>query len=195
PYRTSVGRSAYWCWRVNEPASLFEVRDGERGDGLLGPDHTQAIVRGRLDGHPVDGDAERAGDRLAHGLHLRCEPRRLRDDRRVQRSDPQSALADEDTNPAQQLQAARSRIRGVVAREVPTEITEIRGAEERVHEGVQQDVAVGVAHEPLRVLDRDTAEHEPAIGRETMDIVPDADPHRTAVTGKPARPLATSSRA
>ena len=71
-----------------------------------------------------------------HRGHVRGEPRRLRDDRRVQRSEAEPALADHAADPAQQLQAARSRIRGVVARKVPTEITEIRGAEERVHDGV-----------------------------------------------------------
>jgi hypothetical protein len=57
---------------------------------------------------------------------------------------------------------------------VSTDIPEVRCTEERVHERVKEDVAIRVTHETRRVLDRDTAKHQPAIGRETMDIVADA---------------------
>jgi hypothetical protein len=104
-------------------------------------------------------------------------------------------LANEPANTPQELHASRPFIRGVVAWKVPTEVAEIRGTEERVHESVKKDVAIGMAHEPRWVLDRDTAEHEPARWRETMDIVADARPGHRARAGKPARPFETSSRA
>ena len=63
---------------------------------------------------------------------------------------------------------------------------------------MEEDVAVGVAHEPRRVLDRDAAQHEAATRRETMDIVPKSGPgsgHLACSAASPTRPFSTSSRA
>src|ERR1700682_1021724 len=121
---------------------LIELRDGKRGDGFSGTDDPEAVVRRRLDAHPVDADVERFRDGFAHRLHVRCDPWRLRDDRRVERADGEAALAHQTTDPAHQLRAARSRIRGVIAWKVPTDIPEVRCTEERVHERVEKDVAI-----------------------------------------------------
>jgi hypothetical protein len=40
---------------------------------------------------------------------------------------------------------------------------------------VEKDITVGVANEPRRVLDRDTAQYQAAARRETMDIVTEPD--------------------
>jgi hypothetical protein len=38
---------------------------------------------------------------------------------------------------------------------------------------VKEDVTIGVANEPRRVLDRDTAQDQAAARRETVNIVPE----------------------
>jgi hypothetical protein len=43
---------------------------------------------------------------------------------------------------------------------------------------VEKDVTIGVANEPRRVLDRDTAYYQAATRRETVNIVPEAGPLR-----------------
>jgi hypothetical protein len=52
-----------------------------------------------------------------------------------------------------------------------SEIAEVRRSKDGVHHRMEKDIAVGVANEPRRVLDRDTAHYQAAARRETMDIV------------------------
>jgi len=52
-----------------------------------------------------------------------------------------------------------------------SEIAEVRRSEDRVHDRVKEDVTIGVANEPRRVLDRDTAHYQAAARRETVNIV------------------------
>ena len=79
-----------------------------------------------------------------------------------------------------------------------SEIAEARRSEDRVRDRMEEDVAVGVAHEPRRVLDRDAAQDQAATRRETMDIVPKSGPgsgHLACSAASPTRPFSTSSRA
>ena len=55
-----------------------------------------------------------------------------------------------------------------------SEIAEVRRSEDRVHDRVKKDVTIGVADEPRRVLDRDTAQDQAAARRETVNIVTEA---------------------
>jgi hypothetical protein len=57
---------------------------------------------------------------------------------------------------------------------VRSEIAEVRRSEDRVHNRVQEDVPIGVADKPRRVLDRDTAQDQAAARRETVNIVTEA---------------------
>jgi hypothetical protein len=68
---------------------------------------------------------------------VRREARRLRDDGRVQRRHREASLADERADPLQQSETAGARKGRVVTRKVPSEVPEVRCAEERVHERVQ----------------------------------------------------------
>jgi hypothetical protein len=59
---------------------------------------------------------------------------------------------------------------------VRSEIAEVRRSEDRVHDRVEEDVTIGVANEPRRVLDRDTAYDQAAARRETVNIVTEPRP-------------------
>ena len=72
--------------------------------------------------------------------------------------------------------------------------SECRRTEKRVHERVEKDVAVGVANEARVVRDVRPAEHQPAAGGETVNIVADSRPHAVAA-GIATLPVRTSSRA
>ena len=52
------------------------------------------------------------------------------------------------------------------------------------HDGVEGDVAIGVAGEPGRALDRDAAQHERRPGPERMRVVPDPGTDRRTVGGQ-----------
>src|SRR3989442_15482926 len=106
------------------------------------------------------------------------EARRLSDDRRVDRGDGIARLADLRPDLPQQLRAVRASETRIVAREVRSEIAEVGRSEDRVHHRMEEDVTVGMANEPRRMLDRDTAQDQAAARRETVNIVPEPDAPR-----------------
>src|SRR5207247_491116 len=150
----------------------------QRGDRFACPDPPPAVVCLGLDAHALWRDAQASGDRLTHRGDVRAYAGRLRNDRRVDRDDGVARLADLRSDLAQQLLAVRASETRIVAREVRSEIAEVRRSEDRVHDRVEEHVTIGVASEPLRVLDRDTAQDQAAARREPVTIVPEAGPLR-----------------
>ena len=63
----------------------------------------------------------------------------------------------------------------VVRRKERADVAEAGGAEQRVGERMGDDVTVGVADEPARMVDRDAAEHERDAVAERMRIDANAD--------------------
>src|SRR5919201_837494 len=171
----------------------------DRGDRIAGPDRAHAVVRLRLDAHALRSEPKASPDRVPHRIQMRTQARLLRDDRRVERDDRVARLANLRPDPAQQLCAIRARVLRVVAREVRSEIAEAACSEDRVHHRMKEDVTIGHAYEPRRVLDRDAAQDQAATRRETMDIVTEPDAlrrhQRIWSAGMPTTPFATSSRA
>src|SRR5688572_139933 len=113
-----------------------------RGDGLAASDSVDAFIGLCFDADR--GTLEEVRQRLADGRHERREPRLFEDDRDVDRRDAPSALADDGSRPADEVEARRvlpSRIRiGKMTSDVATR----RGAEHRIAERMTDDVAVGV---------------------------------------------------
>ena len=71
------------------------------------------------------------------------------------------------------------------------DVAEGGGAEQRVADGVQQDVGIGVAVEAFLVLDLDAADHELAAQHQRMHVEALADSH--APRARIASAIATSS--
>ena len=63
-------------------------------------------------------------------------------------------------------------------------------AEDRVGQGVERDVAVGMADDAAGMRDRDAAEHDPGAGAEGVDVVAGSDPdiaeHEARLAGESA---------
>jgi len=129
----------------------------QRSDRLACADLAHAVIRLRLDAHAFGRDAQASRDRLTHRGEVRAQSGRLRNDRRVDRDDGVARLTDLRSDLTQQLLAVRASETRIVAREMRSEIAEVRRSEDRVHDRVKEDVTIGVANEPRRVLDRDTA--------------------------------------
>ncbi|MOA29028.1 hypothetical protein D3C78_1500150 [compost metagenome] len=49
---------------------------------------------------------------------------------------------------------------GIGVRKMPPDIAQPRGAQQRVGNGVQQHIGIGMAHQTMRVRDRDTADDQ-----------------------------------
>ena len=75
----------------------------------------------------------------------------------------------------QQLERVGAAVALVVGGEERPDVGEPRGAEQGVGERVGDHVAVGVAREPARVVDRDPAEDERHAGVERVRVDPEAD--------------------
>ena len=59
--------------------------------------------------------------------------------------------------------------------EVHTDIAECQRSEQRVAERVQRDVAIGMRHQPTRVVDAHTAKNNMIARPEGVDVVAGAD--------------------
>src|SRR2546423_5171560 len=171
----------------------------DRGDRIARSDRAHTVVRLGLDAHALRRDGQASRDRAPHRRKVLAHARRLSDDRRVDRYDAVARLADLRPDLAQQLRAVCTGKTRVVAREMRSKIAETGRSEYRVHDRMEEDVAVGVTYEPGRMLDRYAAYYQAAARRETMNIVPEPDPGGACQCGPragiPTRPLATSSRA
>ena len=86
---------------------------------------------------------------------------------------------------AQERQRVRVLVRGVAVGEVLADVAQPGGAEERVHDGVREDVGVGVPKEAAVVRDLDAAEDELAPFHESVGVPADAGSRRR-VHGAPS---------
>src|SRR5262249_51272304 len=86
--------------------------------------------------------------------------------------------------------------RGIGVREEPADVAEARGAEEGVDHRMKEDVAVGMAEQPRRVRNFDSAQEQLPSGNEAMDVIAEADRHIGAKYNRkgPQRARFTSGR-
>ena len=120
----------------------------------------------------------------------RCDAdaRRLGDQREVAVLDRESTPGHARRDLAQERAAVGTGMARVPRREMQADVAERRGAQQRVHEGVQEHVSVRVSDDALRVRHRDAAEPDRMAGPETVHVVTEADSHRAPPAACAARP-------
>src|SRR5437879_1887331 len=92
----------------------------------------------------------------------------------VQVHDAQAPFLQQAAHMLQETQAVRIFPFWVRVREMRSNITETRRAQERVADGVCQGVAIGMAHRAFLERDFDAAEHELAACGEPVQVITDA---------------------
>ena len=128
----------------------------------------RTLTRSRL-------DAERAREAAAHLLAVRRDPRLLADQDAVRVDELEAGLAHLRVGVAQQVERVGAVPARVAGGEERADVAEPGRAEHGVGERVRDHVAVGVAGEAARMLDRDAAEHERNAVLERMRVDADAD--------------------
>ncbi len=159
----------------DELLGLFEQRDGVGADGFAAPDGIQGFAAFGLHIHATGRDPERRGDILLHPGDEAGKPRPFESHRRVHVRDgvarPAEKFADvSEKDEAGSVGPARRGIGEMVA-----DVTQGRGAQQRVANRVAQCVTVRMPDRPPVEGDVDPAQHELSPRSQTMQIVADAD--------------------
>src|SRR5438034_6541070 len=150
--------------------------EGDRvgGNGLAAADGVDPLVGFSFDAHARGVDADRLRDGRPHRVNMIANLRRLEDDRHVDVPDLEAVFRRQRDGACEQIQARRVLPARIRVREVPPDVAQARGAEDRVGDRVADDVGVRVPEPPSIERDRHTAEYEPASRHQTMQVVPGA---------------------
>ena len=158
--------------------SRNEGRRRQGGDPLAAADRAHPLVRRRFYADSTRRQTEAGGDALPHQGHVRPDARRFREEGGVDVPGNPARLSCQAGDLAQQMLAVGVSEALVGGREVLADVAERRRAEDRVGDGVQQHIGVGMPFQPPIVRDLDAAEDQAASRREAMSVVADADPRR-----------------
>jgi hypothetical protein len=139
---------------------------------------TELLGGGGLDVDRVQRHLQVLGDQTAHGLDVRRHLRRLGDDGGVDIADHIALGVDQTQHMAQQRTAVGTFEGRIGVGEVLADITQRAGAEQRIAQGMQQHVAIGVGHQAEPVRDAHTAESDEIALAEAMNVVAVTDTHR-----------------
>ncbi len=142
------------------------------------PGEAQSFTGRRLDGDLVRRSAQGGGDVAAHLVHVRSDLRRLQDHRRVHIEQGEPVLDKKITDVSQQEEARDSLETGVGIGEMFADVAQGGGPQQRVGDGMHQDVRIRMPVQPLRMGDINATQDQFPSFPEPMDVVPEADARR-----------------
>src|SRR6476620_11592651 len=148
-----------------------------RGDALAATGGAEAFGGRRLDADGIAVDAEVQRDQAAHRVRVRADLRALADHGDVGVADAPTARAQQRIAVAQEGAAVGALPLRIRRREVAADVTQRRGAEHRVAQGVQDDVAIAVREHAAIEADPYAAEHQVLAIAEGVDVEAVADAH------------------
>ena len=151
------------------------------GDAFAGAGKAEAFFGRRLDADVSDIGAQRIGNIPAHLRDIRRKLWPLGDDGRVEIAEAVSGLCQSPADLAQQLHAVRAEIAVVVIREKLADVAHGRRAEQRVHDGMDKHIRVGMTVQSLFIRDRHAAENQCAAGNQPVNVIAMADSHTPAL--------------
>ena len=125
---------------------------------------------GRFEVDAGFAERERARDAAADLFAPGRDPRRLREQCEVGIEHPLAAAREQLQGVADELAAIGAAPLRIAVREVLADVAQARGPEQRIHQCVQQHIAVGVRHDPVAVRNAHPAQHERIAGPEGMHI-------------------------
>lgn len=147
------------------------------GNSLFPAGKAEMLFRRRLEIDLIRVRAKNVCKILFHLRKKRSKLRFLRQDRHIQIAEPIPSLRNKLPDPAEQEHAGDSEIGRIGVGEMLTDIAERRSAEEGVHNGVKQNIRVGMAVQAQSVRNPHAAEDQIPTFREAMHIIAVSDPH------------------
>src|SRR4051794_11390969 len=183
-YRRRLTRSGYGSTRYDEGG-------GDRREALAPPGEAETVAGGRAEADA--GSRERSGQRRLGVGAPGPDARRVADDLHGDVPDPEAGPLHPQVGLGQQRGTGRAGPGGVARAEVGAEVTEPRGAEQRVAGGMGRDVAVGVAGQSVDALPQQPRDPALATGFEGVHV--DADPHPRQLTVHAGPPRRAAGRA
>jgi len=169
--------------RPGSSACRLDEGDGLSGESLAAAGKAELVGRRRADVDPLCVCSDRFRQALAHLLPKRRDP---------------WLLADQDAVCVDELPPGLVYLRGGAPQQIErrcalplrlprwkqrTDVAQPRSAEQCIDQGMGDHVAVGMAREAPRRLDRDPAEHERNAVRERVRIDPQPDPQLAHPSG------------
>lgn len=154
----------------------LEQHDRLRRDPFAATDRAQALTARRLDVRGVRGHIEELGHRDAHALEMGREPGRFRKDRDVGIGDPVPERTHLPHHLTDEVSAGAAAVPRIVVWEMAPDVAGADRAEERVGQGMESGVGVGMAGEPTRARDLDAGEDESLALDERVDVEALSDP-------------------
>ncbi len=155
--------------------ALYEYH-GLRRDAFSAPDGAEMIGGGGFDGDVPFGDPDGASQGASHLRDEGGKPGFLCDDGCVDVSNVPAPIAHHAEHGAEQVQAAGIFEPGVARWEVGPEISERRGAQEGIHEGMGQDVGIRIAGQSTLMRHVDAAQAQGPAGFERVNVETRPDP-------------------
>ncbi len=168
----SVGPSSSrvkWCSR------RCDHRDRVCSDSLFIPDKPQSLMCCRLDGDLLHGDLEGVGNVLTHQLGVGGNPRLLEDNGRIDIHHREAMLCKQIRNMLQEDKARDAFVPGVGIGKMLPDVSQRRSPEQRVTDGMEQDVGIGVTFKSQPVWYFHSAEDELSVRYQPVDVVSESN--------------------
>jgi hypothetical protein len=141
------------------------------GDGFAAANGVDAFVGFGFEVNSFRGKAQRFGEHFAHLGEMRAKLRALKDHNGVDVLDGKVPFVKKLANVFEKVKAVRAFPLGIAIWEMRANVAEAGGAEERIANGVREDVAVGMPDRPFAEGNYDAADDEIAASGEAMQVV------------------------
>ena len=161
-----------------------------RRETLAAARETEAIGRRRTNVDLLSIHAQRSGQPFAHQVPVRSDARALADQDAVRVDELEAGLANLAICVGEKPERVRAAIALVSGRKESPDVGKSCGAEERVGQRMRDHVAVRVADQALRVVERHAAEDERNAVAERVGVDAEPDPrlaHAPAAAARPSR--------
>ena len=158
-------------WGLNRHTGFTPILSLRTGGTGAGAHVVHALVRLALDADGRHGHAKKPGEAFADRADPAGESRTFADDGGVHVDDAVAGGRDLRHCGGEQFRGIGVLPLRVAVGEVRADVAERRRAEERIYQGMDQRVGVGMAGEAVLPGELDAAEDEPAPGREPVRVV------------------------
>ena len=155
----------------------FDQTDRLGGDTFLPTDHADSLSALHLHVDEVRIDPEHLRHLLLHACQVRTEPRSLRDNDRIDVHDAIPLPPHLPDHILQQLQARNTLEPLIGAGVVSAQISFTHRSEQRIAEGMDQGIGIGMSLQTLAVGHFNPAENQLSSGSQRMDVIAAADSH------------------
>lgn len=138
---------------------------------LFGSHKAKPFIGRRLDGNLVRRDVENAGNVDEHVGNVRGDLRTFKNDGRINIDDGEAMLLKQIADVPQEKHTGNPLVSRIRVREVLSDISKAGRPEQGIHDGMEENIGVRMAVEPLRVGNIHAAEGELPSFYQTVNVV------------------------